>query len=274
MPLESLCIISQSTANSKQSYRPEWLKSGSNWHFFGLCDLEIWLMTLKTSRSRDLIAAAPLSRQRPTFYIWMTCVTLNFDLLIWKWCTAHCPLLGCICTWAVCVPGAMKRTQQKISNAPCDLDLWPVLLPRNGARQIVTSWVVCVSHMKCISQTGKEPRSGQGQNFEPTVWPWPLTFWPGMVCDTSSPHGLCVYHMYMKWFGPIGKEPHESGHGQNFKRPLWSWPLTFWPRIGARHIATSWVVCVQHMKWIGPIGMEPQIGHSKNLKRPLRPLTF
>ena len=147
MPLESLCIISQSTANSKQSYRPEWLKSGSNWHFFGLCDLEIWLMTLKTSRSRDLIAAAPLSRQRPTFYIWMTCVTLNLDLLIWKWCTAHCPLLGCICTWAVCVPGAMKRTQQKFQ------------MPR-------------------VTLT-----------FDPF-------FYPEMVRDKSSPHGLCVYHIW------------------------------------------------------------------------------
>ena len=43
---------------------------------------------------------------------------------------------------------------------------------------------------------------------------------------------------------------------QNFERPLWPWPLTFWPGNGARHILTSWVACVPHMKWIGPIRTE------------------
>ena len=69
-----------------------------------------------TSRSRDLVAAAPLSHQRPTIYIWTIC-----------------------------------------------------------KRHIVTSWVVCVPHMKWIGQKGTEPWSGNGKTFKRPVGHWLLT---------------------------------------------------------------------------------------------------
>ena len=48
---------------------------------------------------------------------------------------------------------------------------------------------------------------------------------------------------------------------QKFERPMWPWPLTYWPGTGMRHIIPSWIVFVPHKNIIPEIGNEPQCGH-------------
>ena len=132
-----------------------------------------------TSRSRDSVAAAPLSHQRPTIYIWTIC-----------------------------------------------------------KRHIVTSWVVCVSHMKWISQKGTEPWSGNGKNFKRPVGHWLLTFWPrNDARHIVTLWVVCVPHM--KRISQKGTEP-QSKHGKTFQRPVWPWPLSFWPGNGAQHLTITY----------------------------------
>ena len=47
MLLQALCSISEPSVNWKWSYSPETPNLGQNQRFFGLCDLDIWWMTLK-----------------------------------------------------------------------------------------------------------------------------------------------------------------------------------------------------------------------------------
>ena len=49
MLLQALCIISKQWVNSNWSYSPETPSLGKNRWMFSLCDLEIWLVTLKNN---------------------------------------------------------------------------------------------------------------------------------------------------------------------------------------------------------------------------------
>lgn len=74
---------------------------------------------------------------------------------------------------------------------------WPLTFgPGNGARQIVSSWVVFVPYIKRIRQIGMELRSGHAQN----LWPmWHLTFDLEVAHDTSSLHTLYLCHIFSKF---------------------------------------------------------------------------
>ena len=49
--LQAVCIIPKPLVNSNLSYKSETLNWGQNWHFFVLCNLEIWWMILKNNRT-------------------------------------------------------------------------------------------------------------------------------------------------------------------------------------------------------------------------------
>ena len=137
---------------------------------------------------------ASWERTRPKLQT--TPVILTFDLLTQNRCTTHRHLMGCVCT-AYEVnrsnrDGASDRTQQKLKTTPETFDL------------LTQKW--CVTHrylMGCVCTTYEVNRSNKDGATERTrskltndpcdldLWP----FHPEMVRDTSSPHGLCVYHI-------------------------------------------------------------------------------
>ena len=185
---------------------------------------------------------------------------------------AHCPLLDFICTWAVCTRSHEADTA-KISNDPCDLELWPVFLLRNDARHIVTSWVVCVPHMKWIGPIGTKLPGGHGKGsfaaFAVSTRKLRHLIGPiHFICGTHTTHEV---RMWTEHYIQVKRTKAKTSN-----HPCDLDPLTFWPWNGVRHIITSWVVCVPHMKWIGPIRTEPRSGHGQNFERPLWPwpLTF
>ena len=51
IPRQALCVISKPSVNSNWGYSPETSNWGRNRWFSVLCDLEIWLMTLKNNRA-------------------------------------------------------------------------------------------------------------------------------------------------------------------------------------------------------------------------------
>ena len=59
-------------------------------------------------------------------------------------------------------------------------------------------------------------------------------------------------------------------HDKKFDWPVWSWPLTVWPRIGAWHIATPWVVFELNMRRIHQIGIGHGDDSTKNFEWPVR----
>ena len=67
--------------------------------------------------------------------------------------------------------------------------LWQLAFwPRNGPYDLY------LGHIS-ISQIGMETQSGYGQNFQRAHVT--CTFEMEMVCDTSWPHGLYLYHISM-----------------------------------------------------------------------------
>ena len=152
-------------------------------------------------------------------HICATLVTLTFDLLTRKWCVTHRPVMR-----YVFVPPMMgiSRTGTKLRSGHdqnFERPVWPWPLTfwtGNGARHIVSPWVVFVPHMKQICQIGSELQSGHDQNFERPVWPWPLTFWlENGARHIVSPWVVFVPHMNQ--IGQIGSEL-RSGHGKNGKK--------------------------------------------------------
>ena len=61
---------------------------------------------------------------------------------------------------------------------------------------ILTSWVVCVSHMIWIGEIGMELQSGHCKNFERPIWLWPLTFLFWKWYATHPPLMHCRYATY------------------------------------------------------------------------------
>ena len=98
---QALCTISNPSVKSNLSYSLETLNSGQNLWFFVLCDLEIWLMTLKNNRDLFYITLSfghhfkaicefKLELQSGNAQFWskstifLSRVTLKFDLWPWK----------------------------------------------------------------------------------------------------------------------------------------------------------------------------------------------
>ena len=117
----------------------------------------------------------------------------------------HC--MDCVCTAYGMNQsnrdGAMERTQQNLwkNCVTLTFDFWP----ENGAQHINT-WVVCVPHMKWISQIGMEPCSGHGKKFERHMCPWCLTSW----LKNDAWHVVTLWVLYvphMKWIVQIRMEP-------------------------------------------------------------------
>ena len=132
----------------------------------------------------------------------------------------------------------------------CSIAPWPLTCsPGYAAQHIVTSWVVCVSHIKRLGKIRTVLQGRQGKHFERPVGSWPLIFHSeNGAWHIVSSCAVCMPHM--KWFNQIGTEPqsrHDNNPNNHFKWRLW--PRTF---------------------------MEPWNGHNKYLAWPLwpMPMTF
>ena len=101
----------------------------------------------------------------------------DLDLLTWKWCVMRHPSMGFICaSYEVNRSNSQGADITKTSRQP--MWLWPLAFwPRNGPYDLY------LGHIS-ISQIGMETQS---------------TFEMEMVCDTSWPHGLYLYHISMGW---------------------------------------------------------------------------
>ena len=127
MLLQALCIISQPLVNSNWSYSPETLNSGQNkWFFFGLCELEIWRMTLKNNR-------APL--------IWYLKLCVSFH--------SH---------WSIQTGVTVRKRpiRVKIDDffVPCDLEIWQMTLENNRAPLLYYFKLSALFHSHLWIQTG------------------------------------------------------------------------------------------------------------------------
>ena len=101
---------------------------------------------------------------------------------------------------------------------------------------------------------------------------WMLTFYPKKRVQHIAPSCVdCMTHI--NWFVKTRKKPQSghnkiiklslwrSGHGKNFKRPMWPWPLKFCSENGPWHMAPSCVVYMPYRTWFGQIVRKPQSGH-------------
>ena len=120
------------------------------------------------------------------------------------------------------VPSRNRR--DKTCNDLCDLDLWS----GSDARHIIPLWAASVMHVDEVT-------------FEMTrvALAFDLSSWNGARHIASS-YIACMTHM--TWFGQTRRKP----WSEHFKSSVWLWHLTFRPGKCARHIVTSWVVCISY----------------------------
>ena len=104
-----LYIISNPLVNSYWSYSPETLKSGQNWRFFVLCDLETWWMTLENHRTP------------PPYYVKL-CASFQSHAWIQTGVTVR-----------------KRSIRVKIGHflVPCDLEIWQMTLNNNMAPMLL-----------------------------------------------------------------------------------------------------------------------------------------
>ena len=92
------------------------MKLGSNWRFFGLCDLEIWRMTLKSNRALHQCASKHCA---------------SFHSNLWIQIKTH----GLV---------TFKLEPNCRFFSPCDLEIWWMTL-ENNTEPLLCSYKLCVS---------------------------------------------------------------------------------------------------------------------------------
>ena len=120
-----LCIIWNPLVNSNCSYSPETLNLGQNWIFSGLCDLEIWWMTL-TNNSAPILCYFKLCKSFQS-HRW-------FKL---GWQSGN----------------AQFRSKSAIF-VPCDLEIWRMTLKNNSAPLLCYFKIWASFHSNLWVQTG------------------------------------------------------------------------------------------------------------------------
>ena len=150
MLLQALCIIPQLSVNSNWSYSPETPKLGHNRHFFALCDLDIWQMTLKT--------IGHLFNATSSFVYHFTAVS-EFKLELQS-------------------GNAQTRSKFVLFCPPVTLIFgkwpWKTIWHLFCATSIYVHCFVTIGEFKLESQTGNAQSGSKSGLFYP-VWPWNLT---------------------------------------------------------------------------------------------------
>ena len=151
MLLQAFCIISYPLVNSNTSYSPETLNLGQIRRFLESCDLEIWRMTMKDKRS-------PL-------------------LCYFKLCAAF------LSHWCI-QTGVTVRKRPNLGQirqllAPCDLEVWRMILKNNRAPLVRNIKLYVSFHHHMWIQTGVTVRkrlswvvTSVTLTFD--LWPWPF----------------------------------------------------------------------------------------------------
>ena len=149
--------------------------------------------------------------------------------------------------WRVRAP----RTRDLVTAAPLSHQRPTIYIWTIGKRHIV-SWVICVPHMKWISQKGTEPWSGNEKTFKRPVT---LTFGP-LTQKWCAKHrylnGWCVYHV---WSELVKKGRSMERTRKNLRTACVT--LTFWPEM-VHATSSHHGLCVYHIgsesvkKWWRP----------------------
>ena len=198
MLLQALCIISYPLVISNLSYSPEMPNLGQMRWFFEPCDLEIWWMTLKNNRASLLcyfklcaafrthwwIQTGVTVRKRPIwvkFDVFKSRVTLKFDGWPSKTIGQLFYATSSFVQHFIAIGEFKLELQsgnaQSGSNsailAPCDLEIWRMILKNNRAPLLSNIKLYVSFHHHMWIQTGVTVRKLKVGSWP--LWPWPLT---------------------------------------------------------------------------------------------------